>query len=231
MGAITVDALNAFYTSMAGVLFNKNETLLIQFPGGKTGSYTIPNSVNSIGNLAFRSCAGLTSVTIPNTVTSIGTEAFSGCSSLTSVVMPNSVPSIGASTFSGCASLTSITIPSSVTYIGNSAFARCGSLASVTIPAGVTCIANNVFEYCTNLTSVTNPLVATRGGSFGVRTNRFGFTITGSSNLTIVVVASTNLVNPAWIPVGTNTLTDGSAYFSDPRWRDYRTRFYRLRPP
>ena len=67
--------------------------------------------------------------------------------------------------------------------------------------------------------------------SSGVQTNRFGFTITGSSSLVIVVEACTNLVNPIWSPVGTNTLTGGSAYFTDPLWTNYPARFYRLRSP
>jgi hypothetical protein len=74
-----------------------------------------------------------------------------------------------------------------------------------------------------------NPLVQTGDASFGVRTNRFGFTITGANNLVIVVEASTNLANPAWIPVGTNTLTGGSSDFSDPEWPNYPGRFYRIR--
>jgi len=76
-----------------------------------------------------------------------------------------------------------------------------------------------------------NPRVKPSDASFGVRTNRFGFTITGASNLVIVVEASTNLANPAWIPVGTSTLTDGSSYFSDPQWTNQPARFYRLRSP
>jgi hypothetical protein len=73
-----------------------------------------------------------------------------------------------------------------------------------------------------------SPQAQTNGASFGVRTNRFGFNITGSSSLGIVVEACTNLANPAWSPVGTNTLTGGSSYFSDPQWTNYARRFYRL---
>jgi hypothetical protein len=69
------------------------------------------------------------------------------------------------------------------------------------------------------------------GASFGVRTNQFGFTISGTSNLVIVVEACTNLTNPIWVPLGTNTLTGGSSYFSDPSWTNYPARFYRLRSP
>ena len=80
-----------------------------------------------------------------------------------------------------------------------------------------------------------NPHAQT-SGSFGVRTNRFGFNITGSSNLVIVVEACTNFANPVWTAVSTNTLnsfvgTNGTAYFSDAQWTNYPGRFYRLRSP
>jgi hypothetical protein len=71
----------------------------------------------------------------------------------------------------------------------------------------------------------------TSDDSFGLRTNRFGFNITGPSNLVVVVEASTNLANPGWSPVRTNTLTGGSSYFNDAQWTNYPTRFYRLRWP
>jgi hypothetical protein len=67
-----------------------------------------------------------------------------------------------------------------------------------------------------------------RSGSPGVRTNQFGFNITGTSNIVVVVEANTNLANPTWSPLRTNTLTGGSTYFSDPQWTNYPSRFYRL---
>jgi uncharacterized repeat protein (TIGR03803 family) len=156
--AITVGTNNPAYSSLAGVLFNKSQTTLIQYPSGNGAtSYTIANSVTSIGDYAFWNCASLTSVTIPGNVTSIGADAFSGCSSLISVTIPGSVTSIGADAFYGCSSLTSVTIPASVTSIGDYAFARCFSLTSVTIPRSVTSIAQYAFWGCTSLISVTIP--------------------------------------------------------------------------
>jgi hypothetical protein len=76
-----------------------------------------------------------------------------------------------------------------------------------------------------------NPEVLTSDASFGVRTNQFGFSLAGTSGLVIVVEACTNLVNPAWFPVATNTLTVGPSYFSDPKWTNSPARFYRLRSP
>ena len=124
-------------------------------------SVTIPNSVKSIGDSAFRSC-GLTSITIPNSVKSIGDYAFDSCSSLTSVTIPNSVTSIGASAFYSCSNLESVTIPNSVTSIGDYAFEGCTNLTSVTIPNSVTSIGEAAFSYCSNLTSVTIPNSVTK---------------------------------------------------------------------
>ena len=76
-------------------------------------SVTIPNSVTSIGNHAFRYCFGLTSVTIPNSVTSIGDEAFYDCSGLTSVTIGSGVTSIGNNAFDG------VDIPTVISLIEN----------------------------------------------------------------------------------------------------------------
>jgi hypothetical protein len=154
LATIDVDAQNAFYSSVRGVLFNKSQTMLVEYPGGISGSYTIPASVTSIGHGAFLSCTRVTSVTIPATVTNIGISAFWGCASLTSVTIPNGVISIGALVFVSCTSLTSVTIPSSVTNIGDSAFEYCTSLTSVTIPNSVTSIGVYSFGDCSRLTSV-----------------------------------------------------------------------------
>ena len=76
-----------------------------------------------------------------------------------------------------------------------------------------------------------NPQAQTGDGSFGVRTNQFGFNITGNSNLVVVVETSASLADPSWSPVATNILTSGLSYFSDPQWTNYPSRFYRLSMP
>jgi hypothetical protein len=73
--------------------------------------------------------------------------------------------------------------------------------------------------------------VQSAGASFGVRTNQFGFNINWASGQTVVVEACTDLANPTWTPVGTNTITDSASYFSDPQWMNYPTRLYRIRSP
>jgi hypothetical protein len=387
--AITVDAGNTFFSSVAGVLFNQSQTLLVQFPKSKAGGYNIPNTVTKIGDYAFDNKYVLTSVTIPSSVTCIGEYAF-GSSLLIAIVIPNSVTNIGSGAFGGCIWLTSVTIGNSVKTIGDTAFEDCRSLTGIEIPHSVTRIGNDAFENCSGLTniiipdSVTNigfavlwgcagltsaklpnslnnfgnsafydcysltnvvlpnnatnigdyafnncqslvnltipdsvtsigyesfygcsslsnitipngvssigdaaftgcismvgiffrgnapssvgsyvffgtgtnltayylpgttgwddfalltgvqtalwlPQMQTTDGRFGVRNNQLGFNINWASGQTVVVEASTNLID--WLPVQTNMLTGGSAYFSDPQWTNYPGRFYRLCSP
>ena len=153
---INVDDNNKEYSSIDGVLYNKDVSELICYPCGMPlNSFSIPNSVTKIGNSAFSGCDGLTSVTIPNSVMTIGEYAFFSCTCLTSVTIGNNVTTIGGSAFSRCKSLTSVTIPNSVTTIEDSAFSSCKDLTSVTIPNSVTTIGNDVFSGCDGLTSVT----------------------------------------------------------------------------
>ena len=118
-------------------------------------SVTIPDGVTSIGDYAFYFCLRLTSVTIPDGVTSIGDYAFWNCSGLTSVDIPDSVTSIGNYAFSWCSGLTSVTIPGSVTSIGGYSFGGCSSLTEVTIPDSITSIGGYAFGGCIALTKIT----------------------------------------------------------------------------
>ncbi len=154
--SINVDSNNANYSSINGVLFNKDATALIKYPAGKqSAAYTIPDSVTSIGAYAFYGCKSLTSVTIPDSVTTIGNYAFIFCSSLSSITIPDSVRSIPFAAFQYCTSLSSVTIGDSVWFIAGEAFYGCRSLTSVTIPDSVRSFSSEVFFGCTSLSSVT----------------------------------------------------------------------------
>ena len=126
----------------------------------------IPNFVTSIGDYAFYSCSGLTSVDIPYSVTSICNGAFGWCSGLTSIKIPNLVTTIGDGAFSGCSGLTSVTIGKSVTSIGDFAFAYCSGLTSIEIPNFVTSIGGSAFSGCSGLTSIEIPNFVTSIGDF-----------------------------------------------------------------
>src|SRR5262249_36240422 len=100
---------NQNYSSIEGVMFDKGQRTLIQYPSAKAGtSYSIPDNVTRIGDSAFFDCWNLTGVTIPNSLTSIGDWAFGECFDLTSVTIGNSVTSIGGGAFNGCTNLTRV---------------------------------------------------------------------------------------------------------------------------
>ena len=103
---ITVDENNPDYTSVDGVLYDKNVETLLACPGSKS-FIDIPSSVTTIDVYAFGECSALTSVEMP-AVTTIGEYAFGGCSALTSVDIPASVTMIGEGAFTYCDALTAV---------------------------------------------------------------------------------------------------------------------------
>jgi hypothetical protein len=128
---ITVHPDNPKFADENGVLFNKEKTVLICYPGGRQGDYVIPASVTEIGESAFSGCGHLTSVIIPDSVVDIGNHAFCGCSGLTSVTIPASVTEIGEGTFCDCERLTSVVIHNPAVDIGLDAFEDCPAVISV----------------------------------------------------------------------------------------------------
>jgi hypothetical protein len=166
--SIHVDFANTHYSSENGVLFNKDKTTLVAYPGGKTGSYVISNSVRTIGEYAFYYCDGLTSITIPNSVITIGEYAFFECRSLTSIhvdfanthyssengVLFNKDRTTLVAYPGGKTG--SYVIPNSITTIDRYAFCACRNLTSVTIPNSVITIGDHAFTSCISLVFVTN---------------------------------------------------------------------------
>ncbi|MBR5208394.1 MAG: leucine-rich repeat domain-containing protein, partial [Paludibacteraceae bacterium] len=181
--SINVSSNNSNYSSIDGVLFNKNKTEIVYVPRGRKGTFSIPSSVTSINSWAFYGCNGLTSINIPNSIKSIADSTFAHCYSLTSINIPNSVTSIGASAFRGCYGLTSINIPEGVTSIGYYTFYNCHGLTSIKIPNSVTSIGDGAFRYCSGLTSIDIPNSVTSIGylAFSECTN-LDVTIDNSKN-------------------------------------------------
>ena len=117
-----VSADNPSYTEIDGVLFDKQTKTLIQYPGGRTGTYEIPDVATAIGEFAFFDNDNISCVVIPGSVSTIGGFAFTSCEELTEVIISDGVTFIDDSAFSICFRLTKITIPDSVTYIDSYAF-------------------------------------------------------------------------------------------------------------
>lgn len=122
MTSITCDPANKNYVSVDGVLFTKDMKELVAYPGGIQGGYTVPATVNHIGDAAFYGALGLDSVTILGNLDFIGFEAFAECSKLTDVAIRDGVNYVGYWAFRGCDGIKSLTVPQSVTNIGDQAF-------------------------------------------------------------------------------------------------------------
>ena len=106
--SINVAERNPVYSSVDGVLFSKDKKTLIKCPEGKSGDYTVPNGVTTIGQNAFKACRKLTGIVLPEGLQEIGQNAF-GHTNIASMTIPSSVITIYNDVFSGNTSLTSLT--------------------------------------------------------------------------------------------------------------------------
>jgi len=200
-------------------------------------SVTIGNSVTWIGGGAFQNCTSLTSITIPDSVTSIGGRsmfwggAFQNCTSLTSITIPDSISSIGKQAFYSCISLMGVNFMGNAPGVDSDEYGMFGGADNVTVYylPGATGWGTTFGDRPTAFWVLPTPTVLTSSPSFGIQTNGFGFIISWATNVPVVIEACTSLTNPVWSPVRTNTLTDGSSYFSDPEWMNHPSRFYRIR--
>jgi hypothetical protein len=112
LAAITVDAGNPAYSSLNGVLYNKDKTLLICYPAGKAGREpAIPPTVTTIGGGAFVGCDNLQEITFPPSVTTIESRALETCLNLATINIPASAVNIAEGFISEhCTSIETITV-------------------------------------------------------------------------------------------------------------------------
>lgn len=114
--SITVTEDNPSYSSVDGVLFNKDKTELLKYPAKKEGaSYVVPSTITKIRDYGF-SGSEISSIELPNGLKDLGTHAFWDCKNLKEVSLPGSLEYIGMALFDG-AGVSSVTIdPSCSNY-------------------------------------------------------------------------------------------------------------------
>lgn len=157
---VIVDVQNENFSSVDGVLFNKQKTELIYYPLGKgkiNTLYTVPDSVISIRDKAFYNCTNLMNIEIPQGIKNIGNYAFYGCTNITNIKTSDSLENIGEYAFYGCTKLENILTLGKISNINNYAFYDCKNLRNIIIPNTVTNIGEYAFYGCENLTEIIIP--------------------------------------------------------------------------
>lgn len=178
--SINVSKDNTSYSSVDGVLYTYDGSVLLQYPVGRTNpEYIIEDGTQIINDGAFMNCTSLTNVEIPEGVTTIGRYAFD-TTGLKSVTLPSTVEVLDTcafwqcedleevnlnanlivmsdAVFGLCTSLKKIEIPNGVSYLELGAFVGCTSLEEVKLPNTLASIGMAAFESCTSLTSIRIP--------------------------------------------------------------------------
>ena len=153
---IIVSENNKVYSSIDGVLYDKQKTTVLLCPEGRREAVTVPEGVEEIGHIAFSDCRTLAAVSLPSTLKIIGDSGFALCRELTEVELPEGLTHLGKYAFIGCKSLEAINIPPLIDTIEFECFTGCG-FKSFTIPPTVKTISQNAFQYCVNLESIYIP--------------------------------------------------------------------------
>lgn len=175
---VTIDAGNPYLKCVDGVVISQDDDVLYcRFPFAPGDTYhapatlieildyafygntslktvTMPDNIETLGELVFSTCTALTSVNIPASLTELPYGTFKGCKSLETTTLPKGLTAIGEAAFSGCYSLSDINIPPKVTTIGEEAFSG-AALTRVMIPDAVETIGASAFYGCENLVDIT----------------------------------------------------------------------------
>ena len=149
---------NESYTSVDGVLYNKEKTAVVCYPKSLSGEYVIPDTVTSIEKAAFENCNKLTKITIGSGVETVNPYAFNQCNLLATVVFKDSDTAnkkICERAFYYCGSLTEVDFGNAVTSIGDYAFTICSKIKSLEFPDSLTSIGQFAFSPYTDRTGGT----------------------------------------------------------------------------
>lgn len=167
------------YVSEDGILYDTQDNSILFVNASITGHVTVRDGITKIGEGAFKSRKGLTSVTLPESCTVIDSYAFENCTALTDINFPEKLESIGRNAFynsgitslklsqpslsirsfafTDCHQLKSVEITSTDFDLMEWAFARCENLETVILPPQVFRMEGGCFTECTSLTTVVLP--------------------------------------------------------------------------
>lgn len=155
---IVVDENNAYYSSLDGILFNKDKTILIFCPRANLKTnYVMPNTVKEISPSAFYYCNNIVgTITLSESLEIIGDSAFYNCNKIKGkLVIPDSVISINNSAFYSCAGIQGIKLSEKLQTIGTSAFYKCNSIkGDLIIPNSVISIGGSAFSECSSFDGI-----------------------------------------------------------------------------
>ncbi len=229
LSAIMVDSTNTNFSDMDGVLFDKSRTSIVEYPGGKVGSYIVPPGVTTIRSDAFNGHLLLTGIKIPASMASIADDAFRFCTGLNAVTVDSSNPhyrSIDGVLYDKDASTIVLypagrsgayDIPTGVATIGDHAFLYCRSLQSITIPHGVTSIGLWSFRYCSALEILTIPASVI---NIGHRSFEYCSSLDQARFLGNAPTMGIGVFNAAASGFTVNYF-DGAVGFTKPTWNGY----------
>ncbi len=209
---ITIPEENENLSSENGIVYDAEKTSLVFISPEYEGDVTIPNTVTSIGNDAFREHAGIKAVTFEDGGTAdltIGNSAFRE-SSITSVELPARLSSLGTNVFRMCESLVTVTFEDGYDYATIPQYTFYNTaITSIALPAAVTMIDSYAFQSCKALTSVTFGNNGTDSRLTEIKSNAFnGCTLLGSEEAGGIVLPAT------FETFGTNAFKDCTSLYS-----------------
>jgi hypothetical protein len=191
---------------------------------GGLASLSVPSTVKTIEHDAFRACDGLTSLTLNCPLKSLGDLAFYGCSSLQTIYFYGGLTSLGAGVFGGCDFLTGVYFLGNTPSLGSDAgadvFAASGDLTVYYLGATTSWAST----FCGAPVEPWLPQIISPIGT----ASTFGFNVEWATGYTVRVQACTNLASPAWVNLGTNTISGGLCSFTDTNRATFPQRFYRV---
>lgn len=156
VNSFSVDSKNKYFKAIDGVLYTKNGKKLVRYPSGRKGAFTVPGTVTSIAQNAFRGCR-ITNIQIPESVIIIGSGAFYQCKKLETINIPSKIKKLGKTMFYNCRSLQHITLPANLEVLGAYAFYGCHNLLDITLPSSLKILQPSTFYGCKSLKKISIP--------------------------------------------------------------------------